>query len=128
MKKKIKLPTNRNFGLVFFVVFLIISLWPVLSHNEIRQSSLILSIIFLILGLLNSRILLPLNKLWMKFGLFLGNLISPIVMAVVFFCVITPIGIILRLLRKDVLNLKKNKSSSYWIKKDNSYNDMRNQF
>ena len=90
MKKKIKLPTNRNFGLVFFVVFLIISLWPVLSHNEIRQSSLILSIIFLILGLLNSRILLPLNKLWMKFGLFLGNLISPIVMAVVFFLCYNP--------------------------------------
>jgi hypothetical protein len=128
MKKKIKLPTNRNFGLVFFVVFLIISLWPLLSHNEIRQSSLILSVIFLILGLFNSRILLPLNKLWMKFGLFLGNLISPIVMAVVFFCVVTPIGIILRLSRKDVLNLKKNKSSSYWKKKDNSYNDMRNQF
>jgi len=128
MKKKIKLPTNRNFGLVFFVVFLIISLWPLLSHNEIRQSSLILSVIFLILGLFNSRILLPLNKLWMKFGLFLGNLISPIVMAVDFFCVVTPIGIILRLSRKDVLNLKKNKSSSYWKKKDNSYNDMRNQF
>ena len=128
MKKKIKLPTNRNFGLVFFTVFLIISLWPLLNQNEIRQTYLILSIIFLILGLFNSRILLPLNKFWMKFGLFLGNLISPIVMSIVFFCVVTPIGIILRLLRKDILNLKKNKSNYYWIKKDNSYNNMKNQF
>ena len=128
MKKINKLPTNRNFGLVFFVVFLIISLWPLLNQNEIRQWSLILSIIFLILGFFNSRILLPLNKLWTKFGLLLGNLVSPIVMGVVFFFVVTPTGIILRLFRKDVLRLKKNNSNSYWIKKDNLNNDMKNQF
>ena len=128
MKKINKLPTNRNFGLVFFVVFLIISLWPLLNQNEVKYWSLILSIIFLILGSFNSNILSPLNKLWMKFGLFLGNLVSPIVMGFIFFCIVTPTGIILRLFKKDVLNLKKSKCDTYWIKKDNTNNDMKNQF
>ena len=128
MKKKIKLPTNRNFGLVFFVVFLIISLWPLLSHNEIRQSSLILSVIFLILGLFNSRILLPLNKLWMKFGLFLGSIVSPIIMGVIFFGVVTPIGLVMKLLKKDLLHLKMNNEKSYWIEKDKIISSMKDQF
>lgn len=128
MKQKIKLPTNRNFGLVFFVVFLIISLWPLLSQNELRYWSLTLAIIFLILGLLNSKVLMPLNRIWMKFGLFLGNLISPIVMGIIFFCVVTPTGLILRLFKKDVIKLKRNNLKTYWIKKDNTNNDMKNQF
>tara|TARA_B110000858_G_C17727947_1_gene438582 strand:+ start:611 stop:997 length:387 start_codon:yes stop_codon:yes gene_type:complete len=128
MKQKIKLPTNRNFGLVFFVVFLIISLWPLLSQNELRYWSLTLAIIFLILGLLNSKVLMPLNIIWMKFGLFLGNLISPIVMGIIFFCVVTPTGLILRLFKKDVIKLKRNNLKTYWIKKDNTNNDMKNQF
>jgi hypothetical protein len=129
VKKKIDLPTNKNFGLVFFFVFLGISLWPILNQNEIRHWSLIVSVIFLILGLLNSKILLPLNKAWMKFGLFLGNLVSPVVMGLIYFFVVTPTGLILKVFKIDVLKLKKNElKKTYWIKKDNSNNDMKNQF
>ena len=128
MEQKIKLPSNRNFGIVFFIVFLIISLWPLLSQNEIRIWSLILSMIFLILGLINSNLLSPLNKAWFKFGIILGNFVAPIVMGVVFFFVVTPTGIIMRLLGKDLLNLKKNTKETYWVKKDNSNNNLKNQF
>ena len=129
MKKQINLPTNRNFGLVFFIVFLIISLWPLLSQNEIRYWALISSIIFLILGLLNSNMLLPLNKIWMQFGIFLGKIISPIIMALIFFIIVTPIGLLMRLLRRDLLNLKYNKKSkSYWIEKTGPKSKMKNQF
>ncbi len=128
MEQKIKLPSNRNFGIVFFIVFLIISLWPLLNQNEIRIWSLILSTIFLILGLINSNLLSPLNKAWYKFGIILGNFVAPIVMGVVFFFVVTPTGIIMRLLGKDLLNLKKNTKETYWLKKDNSNNNLKNQF
>ena len=128
MKQKIKLPSNRNFGIVFFIVFLIISLWPLLNQSEIRIWSLILSTIFLILGLINSNLLSPLNKAWFKFGIILGNFVAPIVMGVVFFFVVTPTGIIMRLLGKDLLNLKKNTKETYWVKKDNSNNNLKNQF
>ena len=128
MEQKIKLPSNRNFGIVFFIVFLIISLWPLLNQNEIRIWSLILSTIFLILGLINSNLLSPLNKAWYKFGIILGNFVAPIVMGVVFFFVVTPTGIIMRLLGKDLLNLKKNTKETYWVKKDNSNNNLKNQF
>ena len=128
MKQKIKLPSNRNFGIVFSVVFLIISLWPLLNQNDIRIWSLIISGIFLILGLINSKLLLPLNKIWFKFGLMLGNFIAPIVMGIVYFMVVTPTGLIMRLLGKDLLNLKKNNKDTYWINKDNSNNDLKNQF
>ena len=127
MQKNIKLPSNRNFGIVFFVVFLIIALWPVLKQNEIRIWSLIISFIFFVLGLINSKLLTPLNKIWFKFGILLGNIISPIVMGIVFFLVVTPTGLIMRLFRKDILKLKNNKDS-YWIDKDNTNSSMRNQF
>ena len=107
MQQNIKLPSNRNFGIVFAIVFLIISLWPLLSQNEIRFWSLIISIIFLSLGLINSKLLLPLNKIWFKFGIFLGNFIAPIVMGVIYFFVVTPTGLIMKMLGKDLLNLKK---------------------
>ena len=128
MQKNIKLPSNRNFGIVFFIVFLIIALWPILKQNEIRIWSLIISFIFFVLGLINSKLLAPLNKLWFKFGILLGNIIAPIVMGIVFFLVVTPTGLIMRLLRKDLMNLKKNKSDTYWLKKDNSNSSLRNQF
>ena len=128
MQTKIKLPTNRNFGIVFSIVFLIISLWPLLSQNEIRIWSLIISVIFFILGIFNSKLLLPLNKIWFKFGMFLGNFIAPIVMGIVFFLVVTPTGLIMRLLGKDLLNLKKKNKNSYWIEKDNSNSNLKNQF
>ena len=128
MHQKIKLPSNKNFGIVFSIVFLIISLWPLLSQNDIRIWSLIISGIFLILGLINSKLLLPLNKIWFKFGILLGNFIAPIVMGIVYFMVVTPTGLIMRLLGKDILNLKKNNKDTYWIEKDNSNNDLKNQF
>ncbi len=128
MQKNIKLPSNRNFGIVFFIVFLIIALWPILKQNEIRIWSLIISFIFFVLGLINSKLLAPLNKLWFKFGILLGNIIAPIVMGIVFFLVVTPTGLIMRFFRKDILKLKKNSSDSYWINKDNTNSSMRNQF
>ena len=128
MQQKIKLPSNRNFGIVFSTVFLIISLWPMLNQNDIRIWSLILSGIFLVLGLINSKLLLPLNKIWFNFGILLGNFIAPIVMGIVYFMVVTPTGLIMRLLGKDLLNLKKNNKDTYWIEKDNSNNDLKNQF
>ena len=127
-QSKIKIGSNRSFGIVFFVVFLIISIWPLLDEKELRYWSLIVSIIFLILGILKSNILTPLNKVWFKFGILLGNIISPIIMAFVFFLVVTPISLIMKIFGKDILNLKKNKNSSYWIKKDNQSGTMKKQF
>ena len=127
-QSKIKIGSNRSFGIVFFVVFLIISIWPLLDEKELRYWSLIVSIIFLILGILKSNILTPLNKVWFKFGILLGNIISPIIMAFVFFLVVTPISLIMKIFGKDILNLKKNNNSSYWIKKDKQSDSMRKQF
>ena len=126
--KDIKLGSNRSFGIVFFVVFFIISIYPLINDNPIRLWSLILSLIFLILGLINSKILTPLNIIWMKFGMYLGIFISPIVMGIVFFLVVTPIVIIMKILRKDLLNLRMNKENSYWIEKDKIKSNMKNQF
>ena len=128
MQKNIKLPSNRNFGIVFFIVFLIIALWPLLKQNEIRIWSLIISFIFFVLGSINSKLLTPLNKLWFKFGILLGNIIAPIIMGIVFFLVVTPTGLIMRFFRKDILKLKKNTSDSYWINKDDTNSSMKNQF
>ena len=128
MKNDIKLPTNRNFGFVFCIVFLLIALWPLLNDNEVRIWSLIISAVFLILGLFNSNLLLPFNKLWFKFGILLGNIVAPIVMGIVYFLVVTPTGLIMRILRKDLLNLKKNNKNTYWIDKDNSNSNLKNQF
>ena len=104
---KIKISSNRSFGLVFFVVFLIIALWPLKNREDIRVWSLTLSIIFLILGILNSKLLTPLNKLWFKFGIFLGSIVSPVVMGLVYFLVVVPIGLFMRLLGKDLLKKEK---------------------
>ena len=125
---EIKISSNRNFGLVFFIVFLVIAIFPLVNYSEIRVWSLILSFFFLILGLINSKFLTPFNKLWFKFGIFLGKIISPVVMGIIFFFVVTPIGIIMRLLSKDILNLKYNNENSYWIKKTGPKSKMKNQF
>ena len=124
----IKIGSNRSFGIVFFLVFLIIAIYPLINSGEIRRWSLIISVIFLVLGFLNSKILNPLNKLWFKFGIFLGKIISPLVMGVIFFLVVTPIALLMRLLNKDLLNLKFNSSSSYWIEKTEPKSKMKNQF
>jgi len=125
---KIKIGSNKSFGIVFFTVFLIIAIWPLLNGYEIRYWSLIISIVFLILGILNSKILTPLNKIWFKIGILLGNVISPIVMSIIFFLVVTPTAFIMKILGKDLLNLKKNTKNSYWIKKQNQNSRMKNQF
>ena len=126
--KDIKIGTNKSFGIVFFIVFLIIGLWPLLNNGDIRLWSIIISALFLILGLLNSKILTPLNKAWFKFGIFLGNFIAPIVMAIVFFLVVTPIGILMKIFKKDLINLKKNNNKTYWIEKKQIKSYMKNQF
>jgi len=128
-KKEIKISSNKSFGIVFFVIFLVVALWPLINEGEIRIWSIVISIIFLFLGLINSKILTPLNILWFRFGILLGNIFSPIVMGIIYFGVITPIGILMKLIGKDILNLKQNKkSSTYWIKKEKVISNMKNQF
>ena len=125
---EIKISSNRSFGIVFFIVFLLIGIYPFLNGSDLRIWSLLISLVFLILGLINSKILTPLNKLWFKFGLFLGKIISPLVMGFIFFIVVTPTGIIMRLMRKDLLNLKYNQKKTYWIDKTGPKSKMKNQF
>ena len=125
---KIKIGSNKSFGIVFFTVFLIIAIWPLLNGYEIRYWSLIISIVFLLLGILNSKILTPLNKIWFKIGILLGNVISPIVMSIIFFLVVTPTSLIMKLFGKDILGIKKNRSKSYWIEKSGPKSKMKNQF
>ena len=130
MKKvSVKISSNRSFGFVFFVVFLAISLWPLKSQGDLRLWAFILSLIFLVLGVLNSKFLTPLNKLWYKFGILLGTIISPIVMGVVFFIVVTPIGLIMRFFGKDMLRINKNKLvSTYWVNREKQKTTMKKQF
>jgi|TARA_B110000967_G_C18714740_1_gene474571 hypothetical protein len=125
---KLKISSNKSFGIVFFVFFLIISLFPLFKGGDIRILTIIPAIIFLILGLLNSPILSPLNKICFKLGILLGNFVSPIVMGVVFFSVVTPTAIIMRILRKNLLDLKRTKKIFYWIKKSQLTSKMKNQF
>ena len=128
-KNSIKISSNRSFGLLFFIVFLAISLWPLKSQEDLRLWAFILALIFFVLGILNSKFLTPLNKLWMKFGIFLGSIISPVVMGVVFFMVVTPVGLIMRFLGKDLLRIKKSKFvSTYWISREKQNNTMKRQF
>ncbi len=124
----IKVSSNRSFGIVFFIVFLLIATYPLLKGNDLRIWSLLVSFGFLILGLINSKLLSPLNKLWFKFGLILGKIISPLIMGIIFFVVVTPIGIVMRVLKKDLLNLKYNQKETYWIKKTGPKSKMKNQF
>ena len=128
MDNNIKIGSNRSFGIVFFVVFILIGFYPLLNDGNLNIISILIGIIFLILGVLNARFLTPLNKIWFKFGIFLGQIISPIVMGIIFFLVVTPIAFIMRVLGKDVLKLKKNTDNSYWIKKTDLKSKMKNQF
>ena len=129
IKSNIKISSNRNFGLVFFFIFLVVSIWP-LTHNESpRIWSAIISLAFLILVLTRSKLLTPLNRLWAKFGIILGSIIAPIVMGVVFFLVVTPIGLVMKIIGKDLLNLKYDKKKeTYWVKRDRPTSTMKQQF
>ena len=127
-KNNIKIGTNKSFGIVFFLFFLIVSLFPLFKNENIRVWSLIIAIIFLILGLLNSKFLTPLNKIWFKFGILLGSFVSPIIMGIVFFVIVTPTSIIMRVLGKNLLNLKKGNKKTYWIERSKIQSKMKNQF
>ena len=122
--------SNKSFGLLFFVVFLIIGLWPLKNGESLNFYFIIASVVFLILGLLNSKLLSPLNKSWIKLGEILGIIIAPIVMALVYFVILTPVSLIVRVFGKDLLNLKflKEKKDTYWIKRKKSLGSMKKQF
>ena len=120
--------SNKSFGIVFFILFIIIGFYPLLNDGYLRIWSIVVSIIFLILGLINAKILTPLNKVWFKFGIILGKIVSPIIMLLIFFLVVTPTGLIMRLLKKDLLSLKFNNEKSYWIEKKGPKSQMKDQF
>ena len=129
-KSKIHMNSNRSFGLVFFLVFIIIAFWSFRGNlPQIKFLPLSISLVFLILGLMNSKLLTPFNKIWIKFGNLLGSIISPIIMGVVFFLIVTPTGIILRIFGKDLLKIKyDNNKKSYWNEKDKRTSKMKQQF
>ena len=119
---KSKKSSNRSFGVLFSIVFLLIAFWPVFnSHNfnDIKIWSLIVSSILLILAIIKSKILTPFNIAWIKFGNLLGRIIAPIVLATLYFFVVTPIGLLLKLFKKDILNLSIKKDvKTYWLTRD----------
>ena len=126
MKKKNQ---NRSFGLLFFIVFLGFGLWPITKGESINLILLLISLVFLILGILNSKILTPLNKIWVKFGEILGLFVAPIVMGIIYFLILTPISILVRIFGKDLLKIKfSNKVNSYWIKRHKKPGSMKKQF
>ena len=127
-KNNNKISSNKSFGIIFAIFFLILSLYPLTNAQDIRIWAVILSILFFILGLINSKILTPVNLLWLKFGLLLGKIFSPIIMGIIFFFIVTPIGIIMKIFKKDLLNLKYNNKKSYWIEKTGPKSKMKNQF
>ena len=119
---------NKSFGILFFIVFFLIAIWPIIDSGSVRIWSIMLSLIFLILGILNSKILSPLKSAWIKLGEVLGKIIAPIVMGFIYFFIITPIGILMRLIGKDLLGIKYSKNNSYWIKREKNINTMKRQF
>jgi hypothetical protein len=123
----IKRKDNITFGILFFVFFLIIGLYPLKSHGAIRIWAVLFSLVFIIITIMRPNLFTFLNKLWIKFGILLGKIISPIVMALVFFFVVTPIGVLVRILKKDVMGLKRG-ASSYWINRENKLQSMKKQF
>ncbi len=124
-----KKSSNRSFGILFFLVFLGFGLWPLTKEMSPNIYLIIISVIFLFLGLLNSKLLSPLNNLWIKFGEILGKIIAPIVMAVVYFLILTPISLLVRLFGKDLIEMKFNNNvKSYWIKRKKHLGTMDKQF
>ena len=120
--------SNKSFGLLFFIVFLILGLWPLKNGENINFFFITVSVIFLLLSLINSKLLSPLNKLWIKFGEILGTIIAPLVMALVYFVILTPVSFIVRISGKDLLGLKFLKEKeTYWIKRKKSLGSMKKQ-
>ena len=128
-KKEIKINKKNNitFGILFFIFFLIIGFYPLLSVGVIKIWSVVLSLVFLIITIIRPNLFTSLNRSWIQFGIFLGKIISPIVMGLVFFFVVTPIGVLVRILKKDVMGLKRG-ASSYWINREDKLQSMKKQF
>ena len=125
---KAKLPSNKVFGIFFAIIFLLLWLYFLGSDWLFVHAFIASAIIFFILGILNSNILHPLNYAWYKFGLVLGIIISPIILLLIYILLFVPIGLILKIFKKDVLKLKTDSSKSYWeIVKENKIN-MDNQY
>jgi hypothetical protein len=124
---KINKKNNITFGILFFIFFLIIGFFPLISVGIIRIWSVVLSLVFLIITIIRPNLFTFLNRSWIQFGIFLGKIISPIVMGLVFFFVVTPIGILVRILKKDVMGLKRG-ASSYWINREDKLQSMKKQF
>ena len=125
----IKIGTNKSFGIVFFVVFMLIGFYPLLNDDSLRWWAIIVSVFFLLLGFLNSVLLTPLNSIWFKFGLFLGKFVSPIVMGLVYFAVVFPTFLFLKLLKKNYLNIEYEKNKlSYWMDVKDKNKSMKDQF
>ena len=121
--------SNRSFGLLFFIVFIVVGLWPIIKGETANIYLILISLFFLIFGLINSKILSPFNKAWIKFGEILGLIIAPIIMALVYFIILTPISLILRMFGKDLLGLKfMKKQDTYWIKRVKKLGTMKKQF
>ena len=120
---------NKGFGLLFFIVFLLIGLWPLIKGDSPRILFFPIALVFLILGLMNAKILRPLNRLWIKFGDLLGKIIAPVVMAFIYFIILTPLSFLIRITGKDLLKVKySNKENTYWIKRIKDLGPMRKQF
>tara|TARA_Y100001970_G_scaffold22940_1_gene26759 strand:+ start:8470 stop:8847 length:378 start_codon:yes stop_codon:yes gene_type:complete len=123
-----KISSNRSFGILFCIVFAIIAAWPILKGDPLRIWPIPISLTFLVLGLLNSKLLSPLNFVWVKFGELLGRIVAPIVMAVIYFLIVTPIGLFMRIIGKDLLNIKFSRGNSYWTKREKNIGSMKRQF
>ena len=115
----VKGSSNRAFGVVFTAVFLIVALWPLLSGQSPRIWALAVSGLVLLITVAVPGLLTVPNRLWMKFGLLLHRIISPVVLAILFYVVVTPMGLIMRAFGKDPLRLKREVSDpSYWIRRE----------
>ena len=125
---EIKKNSTKSFGILFFIVFFVIGVWPVFNSENLRLWSIILSFLFLISGLVNANFLNPLNRAWIKFGEILGKIIAPVVMFLIFFVLITPYGFVIRIFGKDLLNIKLSNKTSYWIKREKDAGTMKRQF
>ena len=123
-----KKTSEKSFGILFFIVFFLVAIWPLLNSDSIRLWSLAVSFAFLIIAFLKQELLKPLNNSWIKFGEMLGKIISPIVMALIFFLILTPLSLIIRIFGKDLLKIKFSKDNSYWIKREKNITSMDKQF
>ena len=123
-----KKTSEKSFGILFFIVFFLVAIWPLLNGDSIRLWSLAVSFAFLIIAFLKQELLKPLNNSWIKLGEMLGKIISPIVMALIFFLILTPLSLIIRIFGKDLLKIKFSKDNSYWIKREKNITSMDKQF